>query len=83
MTKNWMVFPAGPNAEPGQDARGTQDSRPVTRASRALIGQVYEIDRTRQCPPAMRNAANSQLRLLRRTAAAQGAFDTGSSSRFA
>ncbi|WP_332747621.1 hypothetical protein [Hydrogenophaga sp.] len=38
----------------------------LSRASRALIGQLYEIDRTRQCPPAMRNAANSLLRLLQR-----------------
>lgn len=38
----------------------------LTRASRALIGQLYEIDGTRQCPPAMRNAANSLLRLLQR-----------------
>lgn len=38
----------------------------LTRASRALIGQLKEIDRTKQCPPAMRNAANSLLRLLQR-----------------
>lgn len=38
----------------------------LTRASRALIGQLYKIDQTKQCPPLMRNAANSLLRLLQR-----------------
>lgn len=38
----------------------------LNRASRALIGQLYEIDQTKQFPPTMRNPANSLLRLLQR-----------------
>ncbi len=38
----------------------------VTRASRQLIGQLYEIDKSKQFPPAMRIPAVSLLRLLQR-----------------
>lgn len=38
----------------------------VDRASRQLIGQLYEIDRCRDFPPAMRIPAVSLLRLLQR-----------------
>ncbi|WP_028874786.1 hypothetical protein [Tepidiphilus margaritifer] len=38
----------------------------LTNASRALIGQLYEIDQSKEFPPAMRNAAQSLLRLLQR-----------------
>ena len=38
----------------------------VSRASRQLIGQLYEIDKSRDFPPAMRIPAASLLRLLQR-----------------
>lgn len=38
----------------------------VSRASRQLIAQLYEIDRTKEFPPAMRIPAASLLRLLQR-----------------
>jgi hypothetical protein len=38
----------------------------VTEASRRLIGQLYEIDESKQCPAALRNPAQSLLRLLQR-----------------
>lgn len=38
----------------------------VTRASRQLIGQLYEIDKNKEFPPAIRIPAASLLRLLQR-----------------
>lgn len=38
----------------------------VAEASRRLIGQLYDIDQTKHCPAALRNPAQSLLRLLQR-----------------
>ena len=38
----------------------------VSKASRALVGHLYEIDRTRDFPPAMRIPAANLLRLIQR-----------------
>ncbi|MDI1258272.1 hypothetical protein [Aquabacterium sp.] len=38
----------------------------VSKASRSLVGQLYEIDRTREFPPALRIPAANLLRLIQR-----------------